>query len=323
MYGNSRYVHADLSGEFSNLGKWSTAALFIVVWGAILATPRLVSGSRTVVALTGSLGMIILRKSLTYFGQGPHFDVSQHVPIEPLVFLFASMLLTATLGPSLKKVKFEHHSKYMAFFTGAAAMWRMDSVFESALEFCEKSSYPPVVFFALTWSATLGSALTVTGSLSSMAVMAFAYDNIAWTEFLQNMILPVVASLVVVHAGVGSFLYFLPKSQDSDTNRIGEAYSRVPSHRKEMEEDSFFEENKCIDEEELALPKRDDSKEHTVSNLSDAVRACVVLVMFTLLALGGDIFTVTLSAGTLLLLLYDGNGIPQSDVSSTVSGRSA
>jgi hypothetical protein len=108
--------------------------------------------------------MIILRKSLTYFGQGPHFDVSQHIPIEPLVFLFAFMLLSATLERSLKRVKLGlHHSKYMAWTTGASALWRIDSILESALEICEKSSYPPVVFFALSWSATLGYALTLTG----------------------------------------------------------------------------------------------------------------------------------------------------------------
>jgi hypothetical protein len=106
---------------------------------------------------------------------------------------------------------------------------------------------------------------------------------------------------------LGAFIIFSPKVKA--VTRILLERLTLESHRKEMEEESFFEEKKCIDEQDLALPKRDDSREHAVSNLSDAVRAFVVLVMFTLLALGGDILTVTLSAGTLLLLLYDRNGV--------------
>ena len=92
----------------------------------------------------------------------------------------------------------------------------------------------------------------------------------------------------------------------------------VPGRKEQLEEPGSTTEH--VSEAEIILAEEPASSESlTLSGTMsrDVVRVVVVLVMLTLFAVGTDILTVSLSGGTLLLLLDNSDGSQQSDVRSS------
>jgi Na+/H+ antiporter NhaD/arsenite permease-like protein len=50
---------------------------------------------------------------------------------------------------------------------------------------------------SLATTANTGSALTMTGNPQNILIVSLAYDDISWTEFLSNMVLPVTAASII------------------------------------------------------------------------------------------------------------------------------
>merc|ERR1712003_607063 len=50
---------------------------------------------------------------------------------------------------------------------------------------------------SLATTANIGSGLTMTGNPQNILIVSLAYDDISWTEFAMNMILPVLAATLI------------------------------------------------------------------------------------------------------------------------------
>jgi hypothetical protein len=250
MFLGGDYVFVDQTEDFTGLGKWSTFALTAIVWILLFLTPSNRQRrstfilSRPVIALCGSLVMIIWRNLLVSFEQGPYFNVRRAILLEPLLFFATSQLLSVTLKETLRKVSIRQTISAMAWTVGLSALWIQDSFMDSVLDFCATASHPVITLFSLTWTATIGSALTVTGSMSNVVVATLAYDDIGWLEFVKNMALPVVASLVVVHMFAFSMRFLVVHTDILDPVPESSGYSGIPVEPTTTDDDPSAEEKK-------------------------------------------------------------------------------
>lgn len=169
--------------------------------------------------------MVVYRFILKTAGHGPFFDAEKVIIMEPLFLLFGLMLTTIYLekmerGGLFDKlrdslddpVNWKRSAKIMFMSTIGSAAVMNDSVvliFSGVVvDLCvrHKVSNSLPYLLSLATTANIGSALTMTGNPQNILIVALAYDDIGWTEFASNMVLPVIAASIL-NASI-MFLYY-------------------------------------------------------------------------------------------------------------------
>jgi len=219
------YVHVDVSGEFSLFGKLTITAIYFAFWVFLMFPNWFLPIGRPGIALGGGLSMVVVRYVLLVLGHGPSFDAPKVIILEPLFLLFGLMLTTIYLekmerGGLFDKlrdslddpVNWKRSAKIMLMSTIGSAAVMNDSVvliFSGVVvDLCVRhkvaNSLPYLLSLATT--ANTGSALTMTGNPQNILIVSLAYDDISWTEFLMNMVIPVTAASII--NAVMLFLYY-------------------------------------------------------------------------------------------------------------------
>jgi len=219
------YVHVDVSGEFSLFGKLTITAIYFAFWVFLMFPNWFLPIGRPGIALGGGLSMVVVRYVLLILGHGPSFDAPKVIILEPLFLLFGLMLTTIYLekmerGGLFDKlrdslddpVNWKRSAKIMLMSTIGSAAVMNDSVvliFSGVVvDLCVRhkvaNSLPYLLSLATT--ANTGSALTMTGNPQNILIVSLAYDDISWTEFLMNMVIPVTAASIINAAML--FLYY-------------------------------------------------------------------------------------------------------------------
>lgn len=219
------YVHVDVSDQFSLFGKLSISFIYFAFWVFLMFPNWFLPIGRPGIALGGGLSMVVFRYILLLTGQGPAFDAAKVIILEPLFLLFGLMLTTIYLekmerGGLFDKlrdslddpVNWKRSAKIMAMSTIGSAAVMNDSVvliFSGVVvDLCVRhkvaNSLPYLLSLATT--ANTGSALTMTGNPQNILIVSLAYDDISWTEFLSNMVLPVTAASII--NAVMLFIYY-------------------------------------------------------------------------------------------------------------------
>jgi len=210
------YVHVDVSDQFTLFGKCSVAVIYFAYWVFLMFPNWFLPIGRPGIALGGGLTMVVYRYLLQVTGQGPFFDAEKVIIMEPLFLLFGLMLTTIYLekmerGGLFDKlrdslddpVNWKRSAKIMAMSTIGSAAVMNDSVvliFSGVVvDLCvrHKVSNSLPYLLSLATTANIGSALTMTGNPQNILIVSLAYDDIAWIEFLSNMVLPVLAATFI------------------------------------------------------------------------------------------------------------------------------
>jgi len=219
------YVHVDVSDEFSVFAKWTVALIYCAFWVFLMFPNWFLPIGRPGIALGGGLMMVVYRYILYVAGHGPAFDAEKVIIMEPLFLLFGLMLTTIYLekmerGGLFDKlrdslddpVNWKRSAKIMFMSTIGSAAVMNDSVvliFSGVVvDLCvrHKVSNSLPYLLSLATTANIGSALTMTGNPQNILIVALAYDDIGWTEFASNMVLPVFAASIL-NAGM-MFVYY-------------------------------------------------------------------------------------------------------------------
>lgn len=219
------YVHVDVSDEFSAFAKWTVALIYCAFWVFLMFPNWFLPIGRPGIALGGGLMMVVYRYVLYCVGHGPAFDAEKVIIMEPLFLLFGLMLTTIYLekmerGGLFDKlrdslddpVNWKRSAKIMFMSTIGSAAVMNDSVvliFSGVVvDLCvrHKVSNSLPYLLSLATTANIGSALTMTGNPQNILIVALAYDDIGWTEFASNMVLPVTAASIL-NAGM-MFIYY-------------------------------------------------------------------------------------------------------------------
>lgn len=219
------YVHVDVSDQFSLFGKLAIASIYFAFWVFLMFPNWFLPIGRPGIALGGGLMMVVVRHILLMVGHGPSFDAAKVIILEPLFLLFGLMLTTIYLekmerGGLFDKlrdslddpVNWKRSAKIMAMSTIGSAAVMNDSVvliFSGVVvDLCVRhkvaNSLPYLLSLATT--ANTGSALTMTGNPQNILIVSLAYDDISWTEFLSNMVIPVTAASAI--NAIMLFMYY-------------------------------------------------------------------------------------------------------------------
>uniref|UniRef100_A0A7S1FYP2 Citrate transporter-like domain-containing protein n=1 Tax=Corethron hystrix TaxID=216773 RepID=A0A7S1FYP2_9STRA len=211
-----KYVHEDVSDQFTAFGKISVSIIYFAFWVFLMFPNWFLPIGRPGIALGGGMTMVVFRYILQITGHGPFFDAEKVIIMEPLMLLFGLMLTTIYLekmerGGLFDKlrdslddpVNWKRSAKIMAMSTLGSAAVMNDSVvliFSGVVvDLCVRhkvaNSLPYLLSLATT--ANIGSALTMTGNPQNILIVSLAYDDITWFEFASNMVLPVIAATVI------------------------------------------------------------------------------------------------------------------------------
>ena len=235
------YTHEDVSDQFSNFGKWSVSVIYFAFWVFLMFPNWFLPIGRPGIALGGGMVMVVYRYILEQTGHGPTFYPERVIIMEPLYLLFGLMLTTIYLekmerGGLFDKlrnslddpVNWKRSGKVMLMSTIGSAAVMNDSVvliFSGVVvDLCVRhrvsNSLPYLLSLATT--ANIGSALTMTGNPQNILIVSLAYDDIGWTEFASNMVLPVLAA-----SFVNTFMMFTYYSRElfPGSSGIGETFS--------------------------------------------------------------------------------------------------
>jgi len=219
------YVHVDVSDQFTLLGKITISLIYFAFWVFLMFPNWFLPIGRPGIALGGGLSMVVVRYVLFLTGQGPVFDAAKVIILEPLFLLFGLMLTTIYLEKMERgglfdrlrdslddPVNWKRSAKIMAMSTIGSAAVMNDSVvliFSGVVvDLCVRhkvaNSLPYLLSLATT--ANTGSALTMTGNPQNILIVSLAYDDISWTEFFSNMVLPVTVASII--NAVMLFMYY-------------------------------------------------------------------------------------------------------------------
>lgn len=210
------YVHVDVSDQFTLFAKISISLIYFAFWVFLMFPNWFLPIGRPGIALGGGLSMVVFRYILLLTGQGPAFDAAKVIILEPLFLLFGLMLTTIYLEKMERgglfdrlrdslddPVNWKRSAKIMAMSTIGSAAVMNDSVvliFSGVVvDLCVRhkvaNSLPYLLSLATT--ANTGSALTMTGNPQNILIVSLAYDDISWTEFSSNMVLPVIVASII------------------------------------------------------------------------------------------------------------------------------
>jgi Na+/H+ antiporter NhaD/arsenite permease-like protein len=309
------YVHVDVSGDFSNFGKWSVSAIYFAFWVFLMFPNWFLPIGRPGIALGGGLSMVVWRFLLLKTGNGPFFDAEHVIIMEPLFLLFGLMLTTIYLekmerGGLFDKlrdslddpVNWKRSAKIMAMSTIGSAAVMNDSVvliFSGVVvDLCVRhkvaNSLPYLLSLATT--ANIGSALTMTGNPQNILIVSLAYDDIGWLEFAANQFMPVIAA-TIINSGM-MFVYYgselFPGSSGLAEN-IGIMFMGNRTPEMLAQEHAYYARQ--------AASKEGQPAETSGWTLWSKIQVVIVTLFLICFAVGLDVCVVSICAGAILMVL--------------------
>jgi Na+/H+ antiporter NhaD/arsenite permease-like protein len=312
------YVHVDVSDQFSVFGKVSVSVIYFAFWVFLMFPNWFLPIGRPGIAMGGGLTMVVWRYILVVSGQGPIFDAEKVIIMEPLFLLFGLMLTTIYLekmerGGLFDKlrdslddpVNWKRSAKIMLMSTIGSAAVMNDSIvliFSGVVvDLCVRhkvaNSLPYLLSLATT--ANIGSAYTMTGNPQNILIVSLAYDDIGWTEFLMNMILPVTVASIL--NATMMFLYYrgelFPGSSGLMENfGIMFAGNRTPEML--AQEHAYYARQAAAKEAEGEMG--DIQHGWTIWSKLQVVIVIAFLICF---GMGFDVCVVSICAGAILMVL--------------------
>merc|ERR1712194_171520 len=310
------YVHVDVSGDFSAFGKWTVSVIYFAYWVFLMFPNWFLPIGRPGIALGGGLSMVVYRYILLQTGNGPVFYAEKCMILEPLFLLFGLMLTTIYLekmerGGLFDKLRnslddplnWKRAWKIMAMsYIGSAAVMN-DSVvliFSGVVvDLCvrNKTSNSLPYLLALATTANIGSALTMTGNPQNILIVTLAYDDISWMEFASNMVLPVLSAIVINTSMM--FMYYgkelFPGSTGlCENTAIIFAGSRTPEML--AQEHAWYARQAAINE-------GNDIVVEEGWTIWSKIQVLITLVFLAFFMLGYDVCVVSITAGSLLMVV--------------------
>jgi Na+/H+ antiporter NhaD/arsenite permease-like protein len=152
---------------------------------------------------------------------------------------------------------------------------------------------------SLATTANIGSAYTMTGNPQNILIVSLAYDDIGWTEFLMNMILPVTVASIL--NATMMFLYYrgelFPGSSGLMENfGIMFAGNRTPEML--AQEHAYYARQAAAKEAEEEMG--DIQHGWTIWSKLQVVIVIAFLICF---GMGFDVCVVSICAGAILMVL--------------------
>lgn len=308
------YVHVDVSDQFTLFGKISISLIYFAFWVFLMFPNWFLPIGRPGIALGGGLCMVVFRYILLLTGQGPAFDAAKVIILEPLFLLFGLMLTTIYLekmerGGLFDKlrdslddpVNWKRSAKIMAMSTIGSAAVMNDSVvliFSGVVvDLCVRhkvaNSLPYLLSLATT--ANTGSALTMTGNPQNILIVSLAYDDISWTEFLSNMVLPVTAASII--NAVMLFIYYSGELFPGSSGLL-ECFGIVCSGNRTPEmlaqEHAYHARNVRSD---------DESSNSSGWSVWSKIQIVIITIFLICFAVGLDVCVTSICAGAVLMVL--------------------
>ena len=307
------YVHVDVSDQFTLFGKISISLIYFAFWVFLMFPNWFLPIGRPGIALGGGLCMVVFRYILLLTGQGPAFDAAKVIILEPLFLLFGLMLTTIYLekmerGGLFDKlrdslddpVNWKRSAKIMAMSTIGSAAVMNDSVvliFSGVVvDLCVRhkvaNSLPYLLSLATT--ANTGSALTMTGNPQNILIVSLAYDDISWTEFLSNMVLPVTAASII--NAVMLFIYYSGELFPGSSGLL-ECFGIVCSGNRTPEmlaqEHAYHARNVRSD---------DESSNSSGWSVWSKIQIVIITIFLICFAVGLDVCVTSICAGAVLMV---------------------
>jgi Na+/H+ antiporter NhaD/arsenite permease-like protein len=312
------YVHVDVSDQFSVFGKVSVSVIYFAFWVFLMFPNWFLPIGRPGIAMGGGLTMVVWRYILVVSGQGPIFDAEKVIIMEPLFLLFGLMLTTIYLekmerGGLFDKlrdslddpVNWKRSAKIMLMSTIGSAAVMNDSIvliFSGVVvDLCVRhkvaNSLPYLLSLATT--ANIGSAYTMTGNPQNILIVSLAYDDIGWTEFLMNMILPVTVASIL--NATMMFLYYrgelFPGSSGLMEN-VGIMFAGNRTPEMLAQEHAYYARQAAAKEAEEEMG--DIQHGWTIWSKLQVVIVIAFLICF---GMGFDVCVVSICAGAILMVL--------------------
>jgi len=310
------YVHVDVSDQFSQLGKISTAIIYFAYWIFLMFPNWFLPIGRPGIALGGGLTMVVWRYLLNIAGHGPTFYAERVIIMEPLFLLFGLMLTTIYLekmerGGLFDKlrdslddpVNWKRSFKIMAMSTIGSAAVMNDSVvliFSGVVvDLCVRhkvaNSLPYLLSLATT--ANVGSALTLTGNPQNILIVSLAYDDIGWLEFAINMFIPVTAATII--NGIIMFMYYsveLFPGSSGFTENIGIMLAGNRTPEMLAQEHAYYA-------RQAAAKEAGDDEESGGWTIWSQIQVLVVILFLICFGIGLDVCVVSICAGAILMVI--------------------
>jgi len=307
------YVHVDVSDQFSLFGKISISLIYFAFWVFLMFPNWFLPIGRPGIALGGGLSMVVFRYILLMTGQGPSFDAAKVIILEPLFLLFGLMLTTIYLekmerGGLFDKlrdslddpVNWKRSAKIMAMSTIGSAAVMNDSVvliFSGVVvDLCVRhkvaNSLPYLLSLATT--ANTGSAYTMTGNPQNILIVSLAYDDISWTGFLRDMIVPVTAASIINASML--FMYYSSELFPGSSG-ILECFGIVFSGNRTPE---MLAQEHAYHARNVKTEVVEESNGWTVWSKIQILIITIFLVCF---AVGLDVCVTSITAGAILMVL--------------------
>eukprot|EP00571_Detonula_confervacea_P003039 CAMPEP_0172314710 /NCGR_PEP_ID=MMETSP1058-20130122/23223_1 /TAXON_ID=83371 /ORGANISM="Detonula confervacea, Strain CCMP 353" /LENGTH=646 /DNA_ID=CAMNT_0013028649 /DNA_START=52 /DNA_END=1992 /DNA_ORIENTATION=+ len=308
------YVHVDVSGDFSLFGKISISLIYFAFWVFLMFPNWFLPIGRPGIALGGGLSMVVFRYILLITGQGPSFDAAKVIILEPLFLLFGLMLTTIYLekmerGGLFDKlrdslddpVNWKRSAKIMAMSTIGSAAVMNDSVvliFSGVVvDLCVRhkvaNSLPYLLSLATT--ANTGSAYTMTGNPQNILIVSLAYDDISWTEFLCNMVLPVTAASII--NAIMLFVYYSSELFPGSSGLLecfGIVFSGNRTPEMLAQEHAYHARN---------VAKTEEVEESNGWTVWSKIQIIIITIFLVCFAVGLDVCVTSISAGAILMVL--------------------
>uniref|UniRef100_A0A6V2C2E0 Citrate transporter-like domain-containing protein n=2 Tax=Ditylum brightwellii TaxID=49249 RepID=A0A6V2C2E0_9STRA len=310
------YVHVDVSGDFTTFGKWSVSVIYFAFWIFLMFPNWFLPIGRPGIAMGGGLSMVVWRFVLLKTDHGPFFEAEKVIIMEPLFLLFGLMLTTIYLekmerGGLFDKlrdslddpVNWKRSAKIMAMSTIGSAAVMNDSIvliFSGVVvDLCVRhkvaNSLPYLLSLATT--ANIGSALTMTGNPQNILIVSLAYDDISWTEFASNMVLPVLAATFVNSSLM--FIYYASELFPGSTGfmqNLGIMFAGNRTPDMLAQEHAYYARQAAAKEgmvEEAA----------TGWSIWSKIQVVVCVLFLTAFACGLDVCVVSIVAGAVLMVI--------------------
>ena len=193
----SNYVHVDVSDDFSAFGKWSVAIIYLFVLGLLRSS--CFKSHRAVISFVGAMIMVVWRLLMTWQGYGPTFDVRRGIVVEPLLFLFGSLVIAQSFGKHVfeKRLKSNSQNELCLMTMMCAIIITAVLGDYSAVLLLSGVCVTDALKLALLSGTTLGATLSLTGGLSNILAVTVAYDDIFYFGFVRDKCLPFLAALLI------------------------------------------------------------------------------------------------------------------------------
>ena len=311
------YVHVDVSDQFTLFAKISISLIYFAFWVFLMFPNWFLPIGRPGIALGGGLSMVVFRYILLLTGQGPAFDAAKVIILEPLFLLFGLMLTTIYLEKMERgglfdrlrdslddPVNWKRSAKIMAMSTIGSAAVMNDSVvliFSGVVvDLCVRhkvaNSLPYLLSLATT--ANTGSALTMTGNPQNILIVSLAYDDISWTEFSSNMVLPVTVASIINATML--FIYYSSELFPGSSGLLeclGIVFSGNRTPEMLAQEHAYHARNV------VKTPEEEEASSSGGWSIWSKIQIVIVSIFLVCFAVGLDVCVTSICAGAILMVI--------------------